>query len=79
MITVSITEAVSNLPALLQRVQVGEEMAITQSGETIARVLPPQPLPDASKRIGFFKGNMWIADDFDEWPEEEARALGIID
>ncbi len=31
------------------------------------------------KRTGHFNGQVTIFDDFDEWPEDEAQALGIID
>lgn len=80
MITVNVTEAAADFPALLRRVESGEALTITRSGVEVARVLPPQKFPEpALPRLGFFKGTMEIAEDFDEWPEEEARALGIID
>jgi len=67
-------------------VRTGEEMLVGRDGKPLARVVPVPSDEDTEKgqdqcgrRLGRFSGQIEIADDFDEWPEEEARAFGIID
>ncbi len=78
MTLVTITEAKANLSKLLALVERGEEVVIGRAGKPVATLTPITPQP--KKRIlGQANGQGWMAPDFDEWPEEEARALGIID
>ena len=60
---VNIHEAKTHLSRLLQRVAAGEEVTIARSGVPVARLVPVEP---TSKRpLGFARGEIWIADDFD--------------
>lgn len=74
----NITEAKAQLSALLERVAAGEEIVIGKAGKPVARLVrfdrPQQP-----RVPGRLKGKIRIADDFDELPEDIARALGIAD
>jgi prevent-host-death family protein len=80
MTIVTVTEAKANLSKLLAMVERGEEVVIGRAGKPVValtlvkkkRDLPP-------RKLGTLEGMGWMAPDFDEWPEEEARALGIID
>ena len=68
---VSIEEAQADLGQLLQKVAAGEEVAIVldqQSAVRLTYVQTPQNRP----RFGSAKGQIWMADDFDE-PLEEFR------
>ncbi len=78
MTVVTITEAKANLSKLLAMVERGEEVAIKRGAKVIATINPAKPKGRAIK-LGTMEGQGWMADDFDVWPEEEARALGIID
>ncbi len=78
MTLVTVTEAKANLSKLLAMVERGEEVVIGRAGLPVATLSPVVPKPKA-RVLGLGKGKGWMAPDFDEWPEEEARALGIID
>lgn len=78
MITVNITEAKARLSEFVRIAAGGEEVVITQMGRPSAR-LTPMPVEEKTPFLGFLKGTITLPEDWDEWPEEEARALGIID
>ncbi len=79
MLTINLTDAKANLSAIMTRLEeTGEGFFIKRMGKIIAEVKKYQK-PKKKKYIGWYDGEIWMADDFDEWPEEEARALGIID
>jgi len=61
---VNVHEAKTNFSKLLQRVALGEEIIIAKAGVPVARLVPVQSKP--SKRpLGLYRGQIWIADDFD--------------
>lgn len=66
---VDIREAETHLSQLLQEVSEGEEIVIVREGKPIARLLPCID-PGKPRRPGAWRGQVWIADDFDETPEE---------
>ncbi len=70
---VNIYDAKTNLSKLLQAVERGEEILIGRAGEPIAKLSPVQR---SAREIGFADGNVWIADDFDESPDDVAEAFG---
>ena len=61
---VTIHEAKKELSKLLKRVALGEEITISKAGVPIARLVPPPP-PQGKRQLGLYKGQIWIADDFD--------------
>ena len=74
----TITEAKAQLSAVVEKVMNGEEVILGKAGKPVAKVVPYEPAKQ-NRRLGMCEGKIHMADDFDEWPEEEARALGIID
>ena len=75
----TITEAKAQLSAVVERVvSTGEEVILGRAGKPVVKVVPYQQVKK-NRRLGMCKGKIHMADDFDEWPEAEARALGIID
>ena len=48
------------------------------AGKPVA-TLAPLKVSREPRKLGTLKGQGWMAPDWKEWPEEEARALGIID
>ena len=61
---VNIHEAKTHLSRLLQRVAAGEEVTISRAGVPVARLVAVQPRT-AVRPMGFAKGEIWVADDFD--------------
>jgi prevent-host-death family protein len=60
---VNIHEAKTHLSRLLQRVAAGEQVTIARSGVPVARLVALEP--KAKRPLGFARGKIWIADDFD--------------
>jgi prevent-host-death family protein len=62
---VNIHEAKTHLSRLLQRVAAGEEVTIARSGVPVARLVPVEPEKKKIRPLGFDRGRIWVADDFD--------------
>ena len=73
---INITEAKATFSKLVEKVLQGEEVVIGKSGEPVAKLVPYER--DQSPRqlgSGGWKGRVWMAQDFDELPEEVAKAF----
>ncbi|HXH56980.1 type II toxin-antitoxin system Phd/YefM family antitoxin [Iamia sp.] len=68
MTTVNIHEAKTHLSRLVARVEAGEEITIARAGRPVARLVAPET-PKEPRKLGLWKGKVWVADDFDETPE----------
>lgn len=75
----TITEAKAQLSALVERVLAGEEVVIGRAGKPVAKLVAVGDAPREPRKLGMLKGEFWMADDIDEWPDDIARALGVID
>jgi prevent-host-death family protein len=60
---VNVHEAKTHLSRLLQRVAAGEEITIARAGHPVARLVAVAP--DKKRPLGFARGDIWMADDFD--------------
>lgn len=74
MTQVNLHEAKTHLSRLVDRAAAGEEIVIARSGRPVARLvsLGEKPSP---RRLGLYHGQIGVSDDFDELPEELARAF----
>jgi len=61
---VNIHHAKTHLSKLLQRVAAGEEIVIAKAGVPIAKLVPVQA-EAVNRPLGLYKGEIWMADDFD--------------
>jgi prevent-host-death family protein len=61
---INIHEAKTHFSRLLQRVESGEEITIARAGVPIARLVPLET-KNGARPLGFARGEVWIADDFD--------------
>lgn len=68
---VNIHEAKTHLSRLVDRAAAGEEIVIARAGKPMARLVAYVP-PAKERRLGLWKGKVWIAPDFDEVDEEIA-------
>lgn len=64
MIEVNVEEAKTHLSRLLAKVEEGEELIITRSGEPVARIVPIERT-GVKRVLGQDAGRIEIADDFD--------------
>jgi prevent-host-death family protein len=67
-VKVNTHEAKTNLSRLLDKVAKGEEVIIARSGTPIAKLVPYKEREP--RRLGGWKGQIRIAPDFDELPED---------
>jgi prevent-host-death family protein len=78
MVVRNIAQAKAELSALLESVQRGEDVVIAKAGKPIARLVRYQGVA-APRTAGILEGQIWIAPDFDELPEDMAEAFGVKD
>ena len=73
---VNIHEAKTHLSRLVERVEAGEEITLARAGRPVARLVPI----DARRKPrepGFWKGKVWLADDWDS-PEVNAEIADLF-
>jgi prevent-host-death family protein len=73
MTKVNIHEAKTHLSKLIQKAKNGEEVVISKNGKPEVRIVPIEK--PAKDWFGMDAGKIWIADDFDEWPEDMWKAM----
>lgn len=68
---VTLNEARNRLGELLAEAASGEEVLITVEDGSAFKLVPSEKRPSEEKRggLGIAKGQIWMADDFDEIPE----------
>ena len=70
--TVNVQEATAHLARLLDEAEEGEEIVIARAGKPDVRLVVRRG--EAKARVlGGWEGTAWIADDFDETPEDLIR------
>ena len=67
--TVNIHQAKTHLSKLLARVSAGEEIVIAKAGKPVAKLVPVGE-ERGERPIGLYKGQIWMAPDFDETPDD---------
>ncbi len=64
---VNIFEAKTNLSKLIEKVEQGGEVILARAGKPVARLTQLEPAKKKKPiRFGAMKGEIWIADDFDD-------------
>jgi prevent-host-death family protein len=75
MVEVNVHQAKTHLSRLLRQVEQGEEVVISRAGKPLARLVPVNE-PRRPRELGRYRGQIWIADDFDApLPDEIQRAF----
>jgi prevent-host-death family protein len=69
---VNIHEAKTHLSRLVDRAAAGEEIIIGRAGKPVARLVALEP-PAEKRRLGVWKGQVWVSPDFDEEDRELTR------
>jgi len=73
MTQITLQAAEKSWAEILQKALDGEEVIIERDGKPVAKVSPYKTEEDW---FGMDEGKIWIADDFDETPEEFSELLG---
>jgi antitoxin (DNA-binding transcriptional repressor) of toxin-antitoxin stability system len=76
----SIGEAKTQLSKLVRQAESGEEVILRRGSHPVVRLVALTGKGASPKRApGRMRGRLFVPDDFDEWPEDIARALGIVE
>lgn len=74
----NLAEAKARFSKIVERGSQGEKIIVTRVGRPVARISRYEPAA-SRQRLGRFQGRIRVADDFDAWPEDIARDLGLTD
>jgi antitoxin (DNA-binding transcriptional repressor) of toxin-antitoxin stability system len=78
--TYGIGEAKTQLSKLVHLAEEGEEVVLRRGRTPVVRLVAITPEEaDAQRKPGRMHGRVSVPDDFDEWPEDVAEALGMRD
>jgi prevent-host-death family protein len=72
---VNMHQAKSQLSKLVERALRGEDVVLARAGKPLVRLVPVEPQQLPPRRPGMWKGQVWMAPDFDETPEDIIRAF----
>ena len=76
--TYGIGEAKTQLSKLVHMAEGGEEVVLRRGRRPVARLVAIEPREgDATRKPGRMRGRVNLSEDFEEWPEDVARALGL--
>jgi prevent-host-death family protein len=76
MTQVGMHEAKTTLSQLVERAEAGEDIVIARNGRPVARLVAVTNGSSLHAVRGVWRGQVHIADDFDELPDDIADALG---
>ena len=76
MVVRNISQAKAELSALIEQVQKGNEVILAKAGKPVARLIGYRG-PAHPRTPGSMAGQISIASDFDELPDDMAEALGM--
>jgi prevent-host-death family protein len=76
MAQVGMHEAKTKLSQLVERAEAGEEIVIARNGKPVARLIPVTRPNSFAEIRGIWRGQIHIADNFDELPDDIAEAFG---
>jgi prevent-host-death family protein len=77
MAEVGMHQAKTQLSKLVERALEGEEIVVTRNGKPAVRLVPTEQAGGLASLAGAWKGNVRIADSFDELPDDLADAFGM--
>ncbi len=79
--TYGIGEAKTQLSKLVHMAEKGEEVVLSRGRRPVVRLVAIDTAAKTGpkRKPGRMRGRVVMHDDFDEWPDDVARALGIID
>jgi prevent-host-death family protein len=76
MAQVGMHEAKTKLSQLVERAEAGEDIVIARNGKPVARLVPISGKASLADVHGVWRGRVWMADDFDDLPDDIADAFG---
>jgi prevent-host-death family protein len=77
MAQIGMHEAKTKLSQLVERAEAGEDIVISRNGKPVARLIPVRNTNSLADIHGALRGEVQLADDFDELPDDIAEAFGV--
>ncbi|MFH1674081.1 MAG: type II toxin-antitoxin system prevent-host-death family antitoxin [Pseudomonadota bacterium] len=74
----NISKAKAQLSALIEKVMAGQEVIIRKAGKPVAKLVRYERSTEPRKP-GALRGKIQISEDFDELPEDIAKAFGMME
>jgi prevent-host-death family protein len=75
----NISDAKASLSRLVERVEKGERIVIGRAGRPVAVLVPWEGGTEPRELSSPWRDRVWMADDFDELPDDLAEAFGVSD
>ena len=74
--TITLSDAKARFSEVVERAVNGEEFVVTRMGRAAVRIsrFEDRKTP---RKLGDLAGQIWIADDFDDWPPDLMQSLGM--
>ncbi len=72
---IGVRELRANLSGLLRKARQGESFIVMSRDVVVAQITPPAAEPVQRRVLGALKGQIWIAEDFDSWPDDILDAM----
>ncbi len=72
---VTLSEAKAKLSELVKRVESGEVITVTRHGKPVLELRDPNIAARRKAAYGSMKGKIWMADDWDETPQDILDAM----
>jgi prevent-host-death family protein len=73
----NIHDAKSQLSQLIEQAERGEEVIIARAGKPVAKLIPYKKKA-SPRRGGQWSGKIKVAEDFDQLPDDIAKAFGMV-
>lgn len=76
--TITLSEAKARFSEVVERAVNGEDFVVTRMGRAAVRIsrFEQRKRP---RRLGDLAEQIWMAEDFDQWPPDVRNALGMDD
>lgn len=72
---INVYEAKTQLSRLIDRALSGDEVVISRAGKPLVRLVPVEVVEQPRRQPGSARGQIRMADDFEDLPEELAAAF----
>lgn len=73
----TLSDAKARFSEIVERVVNGDEFVVTRMGKPVVRISRVATNAE-SRKLGDLAGEIWMSEDFDDWPSDLRDALGMI-
>ena len=73
----TLSDAKARFSEIVERVVNGDEFVVTRMGKPVVRISRVATNAEPRK-LGDLAGQIWMSEDFDDWPPDSRDALGMI-